>query len=91
MAVMVEQKHVERLADGGLRYRRRFPRDVFRLTGRNEFRRVLKATGGTALTREIAKAEARYLSEVERALRGVASSLSKPGSSSGDVHPAGSL
>ncbi len=57
MALMTKLKHVDRLKDGSLRYRRRIPLAVQEAVGRKVFQQRFRAKGGSALIKEYAKVE----------------------------------
>lgn len=60
MALMTKLKHVDRLKDGSLRYRRRIPLAVQEAVGRKVFQQRLGAKEGSALIREYAEVERLY-------------------------------
>lgn len=60
MAFMTKLKHVDRLKDGSLRYRRRIPLAVQEAVGRKVFQQRLSAKEGSALIKEYAEVESLY-------------------------------
>lgn len=60
MALMTKLKHVDRLKDGSLRYRRRIPLAVQEAVGRKVFQQRLRAKEGPALIKEYAEVESLY-------------------------------
>ena len=68
MALMTKLKHVDRLKDGSLRYRRRIPLAVQEAVGRKVFQQRLKAKEGSALIKEYAEIAGLYEQVVSQRL-----------------------
>ena len=77
MAVIVKLKHVEKTADGRLRYRRRFPKEVAAGVGKAVFNRALGADTDAALLRAWSIADAAFAAEVSAARKRLANDARK--------------
>lgn len=68
MALMTKLKHVDRLKDGSLRYRRRIPLAAQEAVGRKVFQQRLQSKEGSALIKEYAEIDILYEQVVSQRL-----------------------